>query len=144
MRQPDARLIEDQRHSLDTSAYKDPLQALQPLPAGSFQILNQYLQPLNLRKLNKMSHPVTEGGAYPEKTLTPQFESPNGLWRRLGYAVERGPRGARTIRRPDGSEVGIDSERGRHTGEIEAAQQELARVPRGQGECHAAQLDIFT
>jgi len=74
--------------------------------------------------------------------MTPQFESPNGLWRRLGYAVERGPRGARTIRRPDGSEVSIDSERGRHTGEIEAARQELARLPRNQSECLAAQLAL--
>jgi len=76
--------------------------------------------------------------------LTPQFESPNGLWRRLGNAVERGPRGARTIRRPDGSEVCIDSERGRHTGEIETARQELERLPHGESACQAAQLDIFT
>ena len=76
--------------------------------------------------------------------MAPQFKSPNGLWRRLGYAVERGPRGARTIRRPDGSEVGIDSERGRHAGEVEAARQELARLPRGPSECQADQLDIFT
>jgi hypothetical protein len=75
--------------------------------------------------------------------MTPQFESPNGLWRRLGYAVERGLRGARTIRRPDGSEVNIDSERGRHTGEIEAARQELACLPRDKSECQADQLDIF-
>lgn len=74
--------------------------------------------------------------------MTPQFESPNELWRRLGYAVERGPRGARTIRRPDGSAVSIDSERGRHAGEIEAARQELARLPHSQGECQAAQFDI--
>ena len=75
--------------------------------------------------------------------MTPQFESPNGLWRRLGYAVERGPRGARKIRRPDGSEVSIDSEHGRHTGEIEAARQELERLPHGESECQAAQLNIF-
>ena len=90
-----------------------------------------------------MPPPVTEGGAYPEKALAPQFESPNGLWRRLGYAVERGPRGARTIRRPDGSEVNIDSERGRHTGEIEAARQELACLPHGESGCWADRLDIF-
>ncbi|WP_338498183.1 hypothetical protein V5F23_09600 [Pseudomonas sp. WP18] len=59
--------------------------------------------------------------------MTPQFESPNGLWLRLGYTVERGHRGVRTIRRPDGSVVEIDIERGRHTGEIEAACLELAR-----------------
>ena len=75
--------------------------------------------------------------------MTPQFESPNGLWRRLGYTIERGPRGVRTIRRQDGSEVSIDSERGRHTGEIEAARQELACLPRGQSECQVNQLDIF-
>ncbi len=91
-----------------------------------------------------LPHPITERGAYPEITLTPQFESPNELWRRLGYAVERGPRGARTIRRQDGSEVSIDSERGRHTGEIDAARQELARLPRDQGEYRADQLDIFS
>lgn len=76
--------------------------------------------------------------------MTPQFESPNGLWRRLGYAIERGPRGKRTIRRPDGTEVLIHTEHGRHTGEVEAARQELARLPHGQSECQAAQLDIFT
>jgi len=76
--------------------------------------------------------PAYESGAYPEITLTPQLESPNGLWRRLGYAIERGQRGLRTIRRPDGSEVSIDSERGRHTGEIEAARQELERLPHGE------------
>ncbi|EUB84928.1 hypothetical protein PMI25_001305 [Pseudomonas sp. GM30] len=59
--------------------------------------------------------------------MTPQFESPNGLWERLGYTVERGRRGARTIRRPDGSVVEIDIERGRHAAEIEAACLELAR-----------------
>ena len=75
--------------------------------------------------------------------MTPQFESPNELWRRLGYAVERGPRGARTIRRQDGSEVSIDSERGRHTGEIEAARQELACLPHGESARQAAQFDIF-
>ena len=75
--------------------------------------------------------------------MTPQLESPNGLWRRLGYAVERGPRGARMIRRPDGSEVSINSERGRHAGEIEAARQELACLPRGESARQAAQLDIF-
>jgi hypothetical protein len=107
------------------------------------KILNQYLQPLTLRKLNKLPPPITEGGACPEKTLAPQFESPNGLWQRLGYAVERGPRGARTIRRPDGSEVNIDRERGRHTGEIEAARQELERLPHGESACRVAQLDFF-
>jgi hypothetical protein len=75
--------------------------------------------------------------------MTPQFESPNGLWRRLGYAVERGPRGERTIRRPDGSTVAIDTEHGHHTGEVSAAKKELARLPHGEGECRAAQLDIF-
>jgi hypothetical protein len=75
--------------------------------------------------------------------MTPQFESPNGLWRRLGYSIERGPRGERTIRRPDGSTVSIDSEHGHHTGEVTAARQELARLPHGEGECRATQLDIF-
>lgn len=75
--------------------------------------------------------------------MNPQFESPNGLWQRLGYSVERSHRGARTIRRPDGTAVNIDTERGRHTGEIEAARQELARLPHGERECQAAQLDIF-
>jgi hypothetical protein len=75
--------------------------------------------------------------------MTPHFESPNGLWRRLGYAVERGPRGIRTIRRPDGSAVSIDTERGQHTGEIEAARQELACLPHGERECLAAQIDIY-
>jgi len=75
--------------------------------------------------------------------MTPQFESPNGLWRRLGYAVECGPRGERTIRRPDGSTVTIDTEHGHHTGEVSAAKKELARLPHGEGECRAAQLDIF-
>lgn len=73
-----------------------------------------------------------------------QLESPNGLWDRLGYTVERGARGARTIRRPDGSTVSIDTERGHHTGEIEAARQELARLPHGEDECKAAQIDIFS
>ncbi|WP_027921542.1 hypothetical protein [Pseudomonas sp. URMO17WK12:I12] len=72
-----------------------------------------------------------------------QFESPNGLWERLGYTVERGARGARTIRRPDGSTVSIDTDRGRHTGEVEAARQELALLPHGESECLAAQIDIF-
>lgn len=76
--------------------------------------------------------------------MAPQFESPNGLWRRLGYAVERGPRGERTIRRPDGSTVSIDTEHGHHTGEVAAARQELTRLPHGELECKAAQIDIFT
>lgn len=76
--------------------------------------------------------------------MAPQLESPNGLWRRLGYTVERGPRGERTIRRPDGSTVTIDTEQGHHTGEVAAARKELARLPHGQVECQAAQLDIFT
>jgi hypothetical protein len=75
--------------------------------------------------------------------MNPHFESPNGLWRRLGYAVERCPRGTRTIRRPDGSTVSIDTEQGRHTGEVAAARQELARLPHGELECKAAQIDIF-
>ncbi|MGH8388213.1 MAG: hypothetical protein ACRESJ_22455 [Pseudomonas sp.] len=75
--------------------------------------------------------------------MTPQFESPNGLWRRLGYSIERGPRGERTIRRPDGSTVSIDIDHGRHTGEVAAAKQELARLPHGERECKAAQIDIF-
>jgi len=75
--------------------------------------------------------------------MTPQLESPNGLWRRLGYSVERGNRGDRTIRRPDGSSVDIDTERGRHTGEVEAARQELALRPHGESECQAAQFEIF-
>ena len=74
--------------------------------------------------------------------MPPQFDSPNELWRRLGYAVERGPRGERTIRRPDGSAVSIDTEHGHHTGEVAAARQELARLPHIQGECQAAQFDI--
>ncbi|WP_288099808.1 hypothetical protein [Pseudomonas sp.] len=40
--------------------------------------------------------------------------------------------------------MSIDSERGRHTGEIDAARQELARLPRDQGEYRADQLDIFS
>jgi hypothetical protein len=75
--------------------------------------------------------------------VAPQFESPNGLWRRLGYAVELGPRGERTIRRPDGSTVSIDTEHGHHTGEVAAAKQELARLRHGELECNAAQIDIF-
>lgn len=75
--------------------------------------------------------------------MIPQFESPNGLWQRLGYAIERGPRGERTIRRPDGSTVSIDTERGHHTGEVAAARRELSLLPHGEGECRAAQLDIF-
>ena len=75
--------------------------------------------------------------------MAPRFESPNGLWRRLGYAVERGPRGERTIRRPDGSTASINIGHGRHAGEVAAARQELARLPHGESECLVAQLDIF-
>ena len=71
--------------------------------------------------------------------MTPQFESPNGLWRRLGYTIERCLRGERTILRPDGSTVSLD----RHTGENKAARQEPVRLPHVESESQAAQLDIF-
>lgn len=37
--------------------------------------------------------------------MSPDPESPNGLWIRLGYTVERITRNRRVIRRPDGSIV---------------------------------------
>ncbi|QJC78920.1 hypothetical protein [Pseudomonas umsongensis] len=47
------------------------------------------------------------------------------------------------IRRPDGSTVSINTEHGRHTGEVAAARQEITRLPHGELECKAAQFAIF-
>ncbi|MCL6701129.1 hypothetical protein [Pseudomonas sp. T1.Ur] len=70
--------------------------------------------------------------------MTAQPGSPNDLWQRLGYTIERGPRKSRTIRRPDGSVVEIDKSRDHYAGELEAACLELSRkMSTGQ------QLDIF-
>lgn len=75
--------------------------------------------------------------------MTAREGSPNWHWQQLGYQVERGPKGARTIRRPDGSTVPIDKREGeyQHAAEIRAANAE--RLPHGPAECGAAQLDIF-
>ena len=53
--------------------------------------------------------------------------SPNGMWELLGYSIERDARGARTIRRPDGSVVDttrLEGEDG-HAAELRAAGAEL-------------------
>ncbi|MHC8403633.1 hypothetical protein [Pseudomonas sp. TMB3-21] len=70
--------------------------------------------------------------------MTPQPESPNGLWLRLGYAIERGERGNRKIRRPDGSVVLIESDNDHHAAEIRAARLELLNK-----QASSKQLDIF-
>jgi hypothetical protein len=70
--------------------------------------------------------------------MTARPGSPNDLWQRLGYTIERGPRGSRTIRRPDGSVVEFDKSRDHYISELEAARLELSRkMSAGQ------QLDIF-
>lgn len=78
--------------------------------------------------------------------MKPQPDSPNWHWVRLGYQVEREPTpfgNRRIIRRPDGSAVAIEQREGeyRHAAEVRAAMAE--RLPHGQAECAAAQLDIF-
>ena len=70
--------------------------------------------------------------------MTAQPGSPNDLWQSLGYTIERGPRKSRTIRRPDGSVVEIDTSRDHYTGELEAACLELSRKMSA-----GHQLDIF-
>ena len=57
--------------------------------------------------------------------MTAQVNSPNWHWQRLGYAVERGPRNSRVIRRQDGSIVDTrpkeDEGEDHHAAEIRAA-----------------------
>ena len=70
-----------------------------------------------------MTAPTEAGAPYP---LYP--DSPNGLWQRLGYTIERDGH-HRTIRRPDGSVVDtslIDGEKWGHEAEERAARAELA------------------
>lgn len=71
--------------------------------------------------------------------------SPNWHWHRLGYSVERSARGARTIRRPDGSvvEVRRDTNEDNHSAELRAAEREYRRLPHGLDECKAAQIELF-
>lgn len=71
--------------------------------------------------------------------------SPNWHWRRLGYTVGRGVRGARTIRRPDGSAVEVPrtADEDNHSAELRAAEREYRRLPHGPDECRAAQKDLF-
>ncbi|KAF1016216.1 MAG: hypothetical protein GAK31_01705 [Stenotrophomonas maltophilia] len=55
--------------------------------------------------------------------------SPNGMWERLSFTIERDHRGARTIRRPNGSVVDttrMDGEDG-HAAELRVASTELAK-----------------
>ena len=58
--------------------------------------------------------------------MTARPHSPNWYWRRLGYTVERDARGARTIRRPDGSTVEVSRRDGepRHSAELWAVERE--------------------
>lgn len=58
--------------------------------------------------------------------MTPHPDSPNGRWQRLGYSIECDHRGARTIRRPDGSVVDVPREEGedKFSAEIRAAERE--------------------
>jgi len=55
-----------------------------------------------------------------------QPHSPNWYWQRLGYTVERDARGARTIRRPDGSVVEVPRHDGEdsYSAELRAAERE--------------------
>ncbi len=57
-------------------------------------------------------------------------DSPNGMWDRLGFSIERDHRGARTIRRPDGSVVDTARNEGEdgHAAETRVASAELAKV----------------
>ena len=72
----------------------------------------------------------------PERKITdysPDPDSPNGLWRQLGYTVERsyfqGRAAARTIRRPDGTVVDIgEGPYDQHFLETKAAVKEGARL----------------
>lgn len=74
--------------------------------------------------------------------MASQPNSPNYLWRTLGYSIERDKRGARTIRRPDGSVVDIPPSIDRHAAEISAAHEEFRRLPHGPLECAAAQQEL--
>ena len=74
--------------------------------------------------------------------MTPHPESPNGLWAALGYAIERGPRHSRIIRRPDGSVVDFPRTNDRHADEIAAARAERRRLPIGEAECLAVQESL--
>lgn len=77
--------------------------------------------------------------------MTPHPESPNALWAALGYAIERGPRHSRIIRRPDGSVVEFPRTNDRHADEIAAARAELRRLrrlPIGEAECLAVQESL--
>ena len=58
--------------------------------------------------------------------MTAHPHSPNWHWQRLGYTVERDARGARTIRRPDGSTVEVSRRDGedRYSAELRAAERE--------------------
>ncbi len=62
----------------------------------------------------------------------PHPESPNGLWIRIGYTVERMEKRVRVIRRPDGSVVDTkprDNE-SRYDAETRAAYDEITRAGR--------------
>lgn len=76
--------------------------------------------------------------------MTAQPNSPNSHWQQLGYSVERDARGARTIRRPNGSavEVSRHGSEDSHSAELRAAEREFRRLPHGSDECIAAQKEL--
>lgn len=74
--------------------------------------------------------------------MTAQPNSPNHPWHAPGYTIERDERGARTIRRPDGSVVDIPPSTDRHAAEISAAHEEYRRLPHGPAECLSAQENL--
>lgn len=76
--------------------------------------------------------------------MTDHHNSPNWYWQRLGYTVERDARGARTIRRPDGSTVEVSRHGGEdsYSAELRAVEREYRRLPHGPEECRAAQQDL--
>lgn len=61
--------------------------------------------------------------------MSAQPDSPNWHWQRLGYTVERDARGARTIRRPDGSAVEVSRHGGEdsYSAELRAAEREARK-----------------
>lgn len=70
--------------------------------------------------------------------------SPDWHWQRLSYTVERDARGARTIRRPDGSTVEVSRHGGEdsYSAELRAVEREYRRLPHGPEECRAAQKEL--
>lgn len=76
--------------------------------------------------------------------MSARRNSPNWHWQRLGYAVERDARGARTIRRPDGSALEVSRHGGEDTysAELRAAEREYRYLPHGPVECRAAQKEL--